>query len=154
LAEFDIKIDISATRKLSRYGFNIKRPSLFAKMGAGMLPNATRHTLLAFALISAMKTIPRITGKTASGHARPLRVLVRCSDETFVTACHPVYRVEKSRAAKTLWSELVQEMARFQLHFEFCDESKVTAARDFACRVLPTRTVPDGFPPPQLIITI
>jgi hypothetical protein len=143
LAEFDIKIDISASRKMGRYGFAIRKCPL-ARSGAGMLHGATRDTLLSFALVAALKTIPR-------RQPRPLRILVRCSDETFVTACGNVNRGQRTKAAKTLWQELVNEISRFQLRFELVDESKLSAARDFACRVLPTRTFHGGFPLPQLI---
>jgi hypothetical protein len=151
--EFDIQIDLSASRKLGRYGFAIRKCPL-ARNGAGMLNGATRDTILTFALIAALKTIPRsTTGRTANGRPWPLRVLVRCSDPTFVLACGAVNRGQRTRAAKTLWQELVNEISRFQLRFECVDESKVTTTRDFACRVLPARTFHGGFPLPMLITT-
>jgi hypothetical protein len=64
-----------------------------------------------------------------------------------------VNKGQTTRAAKTLWAELTKEMTRFTLLFECVDESKLTAIREFARRVLPARSFPDGFPLPELITT-
>lgn len=160
---YDIQIDLSASRKMGRYGFAIRKSPL-ARSGAGMMHGATMHTLLTMSLCSALKMLSRSViakmmvaegrspdTKTAIVNPRRLRVLVRSSDTVFIAACGAVNKGQTTRAAKTLWAELTKEMTRFTLLFEHVDESKLSAARDFGWKVMPSRTRPDGFPLPTLI---
>jgi hypothetical protein len=166
----DFEIDIVAVRKFGRYGFRIHKCPTLARMGAGSLKSATAQTLLTMALLSALKSATRsacarvftLNGECKDreqgmSHPRKMKVLVRCSDRVFIEAAtdaaHKLSRTKPNRAAKTLWEELAREMRRFSMRFEHVDESKVTACRDWAAKVLPKKTHPCGFPLPEAIST-
>jgi hypothetical protein len=168
----DIEIDITATKKLNRYAFQIKRSPVVNRLAAGSILSATHHTLLTAALVTALKTLSvhnvarvfvehREVPDMQTGVDNPprkLKLLVRCSDKIFIEACTDAANKcgqtsKRVRSAGTMLQELAQEMRRFQMGFALVDENYVTTAREYAYKTMPKRTFRCGFPLPQAIST-
>lgn len=162
----EISIVLYSIRATGRYAFEIRGSHTVARMASGTVRNSTRHTLLGFALTSALRTVSHTaiakmylnnkecqTFAEAMRHTRKVRVRVRCADTDFNMMCEQASTGRRNRCAMNLFDELQRQMARFDLSYQRPDEFDLSKIKHWSSRLLPESRDPDGFPLPTTIST-
>jgi hypothetical protein len=116
--------------------------SRVVRNGGRLNNSATSHTLLAIALLSALRSISlkaasELLSKRHDGRAKPV-LLVRSIDRTFLPSLAALMRnaqEQKLRAAKSLYGPLVHQLTRFKVVFETeRDNNAILACINFASK--------------------
>lgn len=165
---FQVVITISHQRKFCRYAFEIRGSSNLSRKACGRISSSTANTLLAYAAIGALKTVSPsaiaklkveaglfTSRKVALRCDRKLNVTIKTSDKEFADWCadFTIRCALKTvpRSSQQLSDHLKLQLRRFNVRYELVDEDKTFALRDWAAKILPTATYPDGFPQPSIV---
>ena len=163
----EISIILYSNRAKGRYSFEIRGGHTVARMATGTVRNSTRHTLLGFALTTALRTVSHTaiakmylsnkecqTLAEAMRHTRKPRVRVKCLDSDFLTVCEQAGTGKRNRCAMNLFDELQRQMTRFDCTYSRADHYDMTKITHWSSRVLPESRDPDGFPLPTAVTTV
>ena len=162
----EITIVLYSNRAKGRYAFDIRGSHTVTRMAVGTVRNSTRHTLLGFALTTALRTVSHNaiakhflntkecqTFAEAMRHTRKVRVRVKSLDTEFNEVCEQAGTGKRNRCAVNLFNELQRQMARFDMSYQRPDEFEVNKVKYWGSRVLPESRDPDGFPLPTAVST-
>jgi hypothetical protein len=162
----EVCIVLYSNRAKGRYAFEIRGSHLFARLACGTMRNSTRHTLLGFALTTALRTISHTavaklflnnkecqTFGEALHHTRKVRVRVMCLDSEFLAVCEQSSTGRRNRCALTLFDELKKQLSHFDVSYQRTDYFEINKVSYWSSRVLPETRDPDGFPLPTAVST-
>jgi len=116
--------------------------SRVVRNGGRLNNSATNHTLLAVALLSALRSISLRTAselvrKRHDGRVKPV-LLLKSLDQSFLPSLSALMRnaqEQKLRAAKSLYGPLLKQLGRFKVVFETERENNaILACIDFASK--------------------
>lgn len=157
--EYDLEVSLSSCRDTSTYAFQVDGCRSLSRNSCGTLKSATTHTLLAYALLTALKGIDykaamrvyiqtgEIRTQNPETYRRRLKIRVRLSDEELHGILEEGYqntaRIHKNRANKNLYTALVNEMRRFDLTFSLVPKVNMQGLHKWATQVVPTMSSQD-----------
>src|SRR5665213_460683 len=140
--DYDLEVSLSGCRDTNTYAFQVDGCRSLARNSCGVLKSATTHTLLAYALLTALKGLDwraalRVYVQTGeirkqlnpSTYRRKLKIRVRMSDAELMQVLESGYndttRIHLNRANKNLYTALVAEMRRFDLTFSLVPKANL-----------------------------
>ena len=159
----DATVTLVCDRIEHRWAFETSGFPAMSRRGCGHLLSATKHSLLAFALISALKSISpgsvqrhlvktaeHATFAEARRHGRRLRVQIQTHDVALYRFLNNP-ELGGTKIAANLLETLQKELKRFACQYRLCGEEDTHRTHVWSSRVLPSVTFPDGFPAPKQI---
>lgn len=119
-AVYDAEIEIQASKWSATWSFTLKPTRSRQLSATGRMPSATRHTLLAIALTSALLSIHANEWHRLRGHKLKPSIVVKIDDKPFIRSLNFRRRSKATptdgfRVGKNLLRPLYEQLRRFDV---------------------------------------